>query len=79
MLAAWEAAKALGWKGQKFIAQRLSSHLPWPGFRQPQKAGKLRYFEPYDKDQLESDRRIAEKNPILHKGLSKKYDIRNLT
>lgn len=39
MLAAWGTAKALGRKGQKCIAQRLSSRLPWPGFRQPQKAG----------------------------------------
>lgn len=57
VLAAWATAKALGRKGQKFIAQCLSFHLPWPGFRQPQKAGKLKYFEPHDKDQLKSDRR----------------------
>lgn len=71
MLTAWETAKALGRKGQKFLAQRLSSHLPWPGFRQPQKAGKLRYFEPYDKDQLKSDRCYAKKNPILQKGFQR--------
>lgn len=71
VLAAWKTAKAFGRKGQKFIVQRLSSHLPWPGFRQPQKAGKLRYFEPCDKDQLKSDRRYAEKNPILHKSFQR--------
>lgn len=51
--------------------QRLSSHLPWPGVRQPQKAGKLRYFEPYDKDDPKSDTRYAKKNPILHKGFQR--------
>lgn len=71
VLAAWKTAKAFGRKGQKFIVQRLSSHLPWPGFRQPQKAGKLRYFEPCDKDQLKSDRRCAKKNPILHKSFQR--------
>lgn len=42
-----------------------------------EEAGKPRYFELRDKDQHESDRRYAEKNPILHRGFSKTCDIRN--
>lgn len=64
--------KALGRKRTEIYSACLLICLgPAFFFRQPQEARKLGYFEPRDKDQLESDIRYAKKNPILHKGFQR--------